>query len=84
MIQSLCAMCSHRKEIVSGKGSRFLLCEKSATDRRFQKYPPQPIIRCDGYEKSDEDQDRFVRRTTGTTSEAIKSASTEPGRAEGS
>jgi hypothetical protein len=43
MIQSLCETCTHAKEIFSGNGSRFLLCEKSQTDRRFEKYPPQPV-----------------------------------------
>jgi hypothetical protein len=57
MIQSLCETCSHATEIVSGKGSRFLLCEKSQTDRRFQKYPPQPIMECIGYEKLEEDKE---------------------------
>ncbi|HWC90422.1 MAG TPA: hypothetical protein VG433_12225 [Pirellulales bacterium] len=49
MSPSLCTACSHMKEVVSGKGSRFLLCQLSQTDRRFPKYPPQPVIRCDGY-----------------------------------
>jgi hypothetical protein len=46
---SLCRSCSFAREVVSGKGSRFLLCEKSMTDRRFPKYPPQPVIRCQGF-----------------------------------
>ena len=41
-MQSLCEACSHRKEVVYGTGSRFLLCQFPQTDRRFQKYPPQP------------------------------------------
>jgi hypothetical protein len=45
MIQSQCHVCCHKKVIISGKGSRFLLCELSQTDQRFAKYPPQPIIR---------------------------------------
>lgn len=49
--QILCATCSHVREIVSGKGSRFLLCRLSQTDSRFPKYPPQPVSRCAGYEK---------------------------------
>jgi hypothetical protein len=54
---SLCPLCSFAKAIVSGKGSRFLLCEKSKTDRRFPKYPRQPVIRCQGFaEKNDEGQ----------------------------
>jgi hypothetical protein len=52
---SLCETCLHKRAILSGTGSRFLLCEKSQTDGRFQKYPPQPIARCDGFEDA---QDR--------------------------
>ena len=55
MTLSLCETCIHRKEIISGKGSRFLLCQKWETDRRFQKYPPQPISRCSAYQESSED-----------------------------
>ena len=58
MIQSLCETCSHVKEIVSGKGSRFLMCEKSQADRRFQKYPPQPVVKCLGYEEARGDKAR--------------------------
>ena len=54
MIPSLCEYCSHMKEVVTGKGSRFLLCDKSGTDRRFQKYPPQPVVKCSGFERSSE------------------------------
>jgi hypothetical protein len=46
---SLCKTCIRAREIVSGKGSRFLLCELSQSDSRFPKYPPQPVNRCDGY-----------------------------------
>lgn len=50
MSGSLCANCRARRDVISGKGSRFLLCLKSADDRRFPKYPPQPVIRCAGFE----------------------------------
>lgn len=46
---SICAACGHMREIVSGKGTRFLLCRLSETDGRYPKYPPQPVIRCHGY-----------------------------------
>ena len=46
---SLCETCRHMREIVSGKGSRFLLCQLAQDDGRFPKYPPQPIIKCEGY-----------------------------------
>jgi len=56
MTVSLCETCFYRREIVSGTGSRFLLCEKSQMDRRFQKYPSQPVVRCKGYEESEKNQ----------------------------
>jgi hypothetical protein len=57
---SLCESCSFGKEIISGKGSRFLLCEKSKTDPRFPKYPRQPVMRCQGYveKKGDNEPDQ--------------------------
>jgi len=54
MTASLCKTCVHAREIVSAKGSRFLLCQLSQTDRRFPKYPPQPVVRCDGYREDRE------------------------------
>jgi hypothetical protein len=50
MVASLCQFCVHQREIVTGKGSRFILCRKSATDDRFPKYPPQPVLGCSGFE----------------------------------
>jgi hypothetical protein len=37
------------------RGSRFLLCELSKTDARYPRYPPLPVVRCDGFE----DLERF-------------------------
>ena len=54
MSTSLCQTCAHKQDVVSGKGSRFLLCRLSQTDRRFPKYPPQPVVRCAGYERAEE------------------------------
>ena len=48
-MESLCVSCSSVRKVVSGTGSIFFLCELSKTDRRFSKYPPQPVVRCDGY-----------------------------------
>ena len=53
MSESLCKTCRHVKEVVSGTGSRFWLCQLSQTDGRYPKYPPQPIVRCQGYEVPD-------------------------------
>ncbi len=49
MAESLCKTCEHAREIVSGTGSHFLLCRVSQTDPRYPKYPPQPVLRCEGY-----------------------------------
>ena len=52
-MESLCESCRYVREVISGKGSRFLLCELSKTNRRFEKYPPQPIVGCSGYARRD-------------------------------
>jgi len=46
---SLCEGCARMREVISGRGSRFLLCEHSRADPRFPKYSPQPVIRCEGH-----------------------------------
>jgi hypothetical protein len=45
----LCTDCQHAKTIVSAKGSRFTLCNKSQIDPRFPKYPRLPVRACSGY-----------------------------------
>ena len=49
MIRSLCETCTSMREIVTPKGSRFLLCQPAKDDPVFPKYPAQPVVRCDGY-----------------------------------
>ena len=46
---SLCETCQHLREVVSGKGSRFLLCRLAQADSRWKKYPAQPVRQCGGY-----------------------------------
>jgi hypothetical protein len=41
--------------IESDRGSIFYLCERSATDARYPKYPRLPVLRCLGYESLEED-----------------------------
>jgi RimJ/RimL family protein N-acetyltransferase len=48
MMPSLCETCENVRAICTAK-SRFLLCELSATSAGYPKYPPQPVVRCDGY-----------------------------------
>ena len=49
-MESLCQSCVNVREVVSGTGSTFMLCQFAQTDKRFPKYPPQPVVRCVGYE----------------------------------
>lgn len=37
------------REIVSGKGARFLYCIRAESDTRYKKYPPLPVTACSGY-----------------------------------
>jgi hypothetical protein len=50
----LCADCLHARRIESDRGATFLLCELSATDAAFPKYPALPVIRCSGYTPENE------------------------------
>lgn len=53
MPPSLCPRCRWVRAIRSARGSEFWLCERSLTDRRFAKYPPQPVTQCLGFEPAD-------------------------------
>ena len=46
----LCDGCRFRREVVSARGSRFILCERSFTDTRYPRYPRLPVLACTGYE----------------------------------
>jgi hypothetical protein len=49
MTPSLCESCKNLREVRTAR-SRFLLCELSVTDAAYAKYPPQPVVRCDGHQ----------------------------------
>ena len=53
MTKSQCETCKNMRNVRTAR-SRFLLCELSATDDAYPKYPPQPIVRCAGYQPRDE------------------------------
>jgi hypothetical protein len=46
----LCEDCQNARQIRSDRGSVFFLCELSANDSRFAKYPRLPVLQCAGYE----------------------------------
>jgi hypothetical protein len=45
----LCADCQNARRISSDRGSRFYLCERGLSDRKFPKYPRLPVVVCPGY-----------------------------------
>ena len=47
----LCSECQHARTIQSDKGSVFVLCGRAKDDPRFSRYPPQPVVRCTGFER---------------------------------
>jgi len=46
----LCARCRFMRRMHSDRGATFYLCERSATDAAFPKYPRLPVLQCAGYE----------------------------------
>ena len=46
----LCGFCSHSRVITTARGSVFRLCERSATDPAYPRYPALPMLRCAGFE----------------------------------
>jgi hypothetical protein len=48
-VRSLCETCASVREVITPKGSRFLLCQLSRIDPAYPKYPPQPVVECYGH-----------------------------------
>ena len=55
MTQSLCSSCRWMREVTTPR-SRFLLCELSKADPAYPKYPPQPVVQCQGHQQKQADQ----------------------------
>src|SRR5262249_42165569 len=64
VVHGLCETCKNMREVRTSK-SRFLLCELSVTHAAYPKYPPQPIMRCDGYQSRDEATDPMQDESPG-------------------
>jgi len=45
----LCANCTHARRVESARGSFFVLCELSAADTAFPRYPRLPVLQCRGF-----------------------------------
>jgi hypothetical protein len=39
------------KLVRSDRDTVFYLCRRAATDARYPKYPPQPVLECAGFER---------------------------------
>jgi hypothetical protein len=39
--------------ITSDRAATFYMCQRSASDKTFPKYPRLPVVQCKGYEKND-------------------------------
>ena len=57
MTNSQCENCVWMREILTTR-SRFLLCRRSEEDRKFAKYPPQPVRNCPGHEANESSQEK--------------------------
>ena len=53
MTTSLCQTCQNMREVRTARSS-FLMCQLSATNTDYRKYPTQPVERCDGFQRADE------------------------------
>jgi hypothetical protein len=52
----LCASCVYAQQVKSSRDSEFWLCRRAASDPRYPRYPPLPVIRCAGYEAKPKDR----------------------------
>jgi hypothetical protein len=60
MTTSLCETCQNMREVRTTR-SRFLLCQLSVTNADYPKYPPQPVVQCDGYRARDKNEEEVKR-----------------------
>ena len=52
----LCPLCAFSRRVGTARGTQFLLCARSKLEPEFVRYPPQPVLRCRGF------NDRFGDR----------------------
>jgi len=57
----LCADCRFMKKMESDRGSIFYMCQLSATDPSYPKYPRLPVLQCAGYDPAECDAEESSR-----------------------
>lgn len=50
----LCSECANARRVESERGSVFVMCQLSATDANFPKYPRLPVFSCAGYSRREQ------------------------------
>ncbi len=48
---SLCLSCLYLRTVSTARGSQFILCLLSEERSEYRKYPPQPVLDCEGYKE---------------------------------
>jgi hypothetical protein len=48
----LCGTCLHARLQKNARGGVFWRCALADRDPRFMRYPPLPVLRCEGHERS--------------------------------
>ena len=77
-METLCKFCGNVREVVSGTGSTFILCRLAQSDKRFPKYPPQPVVRCGGYEDKRKAMTTFTLEVLPGTFAVCHMSATDP------
>jgi hypothetical protein len=54
MQAGLCRDCLHARRVESERGSVFVMCQLSATEAKFPKYPRLPVFSCAGYARREQ------------------------------
>lgn len=62
----LCRSCKNHRVVRSRRGPKYYLCELAASDPRFPKYPPLPVVECEGYVPGGEDPWEQLQREEGS------------------
>ena len=52
----LCDQCRHQRVVSNTRGSHFSLCQRSAADPTYPRYPSLPVLTCVGFERTAEEQ----------------------------
>jgi len=45
----LCGQCEHRRQIVTDRGSEFLMCAAAGAETGLPRYPPLPVLNCPSF-----------------------------------